>query len=531
MTGVHLRTPHETNFIRKSTRYKLYQSRTKTRAAELKPKTSATKIIVLNTLGHQPPPPIQASMPPRHDDDDDDDEDEEELLEATDEEEEAAGRDLPFTAEEIAWARADGHAGNNYPKHLLPDRVKTLAPPPEDWCWTVDVAVKDGAPAPDNALRSHFAGEEPLKIAMCYAHIAGPGLGWMDQHKHLLGDSSLEHLDMLKQDLDSANNELIDPLLAPLVKQLLFSKWRDQGDARFADKFEEQWGHRPFFMCEVNEGGLGGTPGANNPLEGTNGAQKNEINHIRHGATEFLVQLCADINRSSMRDTEFGDVMDLPLRNARFFTFVNELIQQELSSWGCRRKRGDGWLLPSSRVVAQVEEVLAGEGKPQTAENVRWWLEQPTVGARKKKGLSWRGKFERLLDNPLAFVEEEEQVDDEWDFDSLMDWNTTYYELRPIERPKFDLFLDEMLYRLKRSGIPVNDRLWEAGGRLMRCSCRRFRRWAWCKHSAAEAIERKLIYCPALSKSDNRADLPLADKGTRARRPRKAVKGKPLTRD
>eukprot|EP00961_Rhodomonas_salina_P250730 3389353-Rhodomonas_salina.1 len=60
-------------------------------------------------------------------------------------------------------------------------------------------------------------------------------------------------------------------------------------------------------MCEVNEGGLGGTPGANNPLEATNGVQKNEINHIRNGATEFLVQLCADINRSSMRDTEFGD--------------------------------------------------------------------------------------------------------------------------------------------------------------------------------------------------------------------------------
>ena len=374
----------------------------------------------------------------------------------------------------------DKSAGAFYDTTKLPQREDEGLEAKDGWKWRPVGIMKDDAAAANQPAKQLWGDE--CDVWMCLAHISGEQM-WMSRHRYLLEDEE-KHFEEIKGDVDVVAHDLPFAEIAEDVKQLMFHKWREMGEEAFTDAFVKAWGGKKWTLAEINAKSpiLAGLPATNNPLERQNGIQKADMERAVVGTTALLPNLAQWLFHESIRDEAFAPKLRWDQSNRAFCERAEALldVNGELPTMLMARKGADGWLLvPSAIHAEQVVKALREEKVDPTPARVA-----ERLGARDSGDVSWRTTFSRLLRDPKAFmVTQAEKEGEEWGFDAIMDWATTFYAMA---RMRDGTLADDLTQRVRASGFVVDDAALETCG-WHTCMCRQYRAYAWCKHVLAKA--------------------------------------------
>jgi hypothetical protein len=114
----------------------------------------------------------------------------------------------------------------------------------------------------------------------------------------------------------------------------MIKKWSapaglNEGD--FAAKWRREWGDAIITRIEVIQGRRGGLPPDTNGLEGKNGGQKGDTNHVRRNAVVFAFKHAEWMSTESILDLSYGDRFNQKVWNNKFFQDVQLLASPDLT--------------------------------------------------------------------------------------------------------------------------------------------------------------------------------------------------------
>ena len=186
------------------------------------------------------------------------------------------------------------------------------------------------------------AGYNPIRVQMCFAHVAAIWCRRAD-NKALLRDP--ENLSRIKADLATLNWCQHDAEMVPIAQALMYKKWRTKyREVRWTAAFERAWGQLRWTRAEANEGGDGGIPSDNNGLESKNGKIKAGLRRERPVLTTFIPRSLEWLECDSIRDDSFGQQYNRRLINCKFWASVAEAQSRQVQllsvvfegTWGKR---------------------------------------------------------------------------------------------------------------------------------------------------------------------------------------------------
>ena len=299
------------------------------------------------------------------------------------------------------------------------------------------------------------------------------------------------------------------PVWEAKAKLWMAEKWANEyEEPTLASAWQSSWASEGTTLCRTGLNKFGILPEQNNNLEGNNGVDKDKLDHIRYGLTQFLPQFSTLVRDKSADDLEFCRTMDCSNKshnvwNAIAFTAVDEQVQLFLQKQSgvfalavARQVSDDLTVLdiPSRRII----NLLASQRVPQTVDAMMLSLHH--VGKCKGLGSNCQGCEESWYDYyvHIAECECEEDMGFEFDFDLLMDYAQAFHTLTPITDV---VYTRQLMERLTASGCTLNikhirtsptDQSIDASKLASRgfahCNCPCYLHYSWCLHACVHAM-------------------------------------------
>jgi len=356
---------------------------------------------------------------------------------------------------------------------------------------------------------------------MCATH---EGLLWFSDHKSLLPVDEVERSEIYTD----FSRFCRCPLLRVVEDQILFDammeKWSGLGHVLLVEKFKVWRGSRCTYVETNQLGGcvVGGAVNTNNPTESLNAGMKAAAQNRILRLYPFCIWLQAFGAEESSNDQGFGATLNPGVNSKDFYSRVRSILQAPVSSLTVRfpdPKKPGAFLIPSLDSLLQAMGELRSDGIATTAvaiasvmttapsddsaasesdddlatgralggdlsdDDERVPLKDGAAATR----LSWLSFYLRFREDPGRYIPAS------FDFDDAVTWSSAFYSLYPITDENY---LRRLYIRLASTGMglmPVVDVIALGTSGLMACGCPSFLQRAWCKHSCADAAQKKII--------------------------------------
>ena len=284
------------------------------------------------------------------------------------------------------------------------------------------------------------------------------------------------------------------PLLAAIQGSYLFDlmtdKWKLLGYPGLGNSFSTSWRGNSCTYVEVNQNGsavVGGAVNTNNNTESHNAKIKLAAQRKILRLHLFLPWLTSDFGvDESIQDASFGSAMNRAVHCGKFYIRVRDVVSSLASSINVRFKSGDSgsFIIPSARVFQEATSELEAQGVVITAASVSAFLTEATDDEAKSR----LGHYIAFRDEPRGYGPRVAM-----DFDTAVLLSSAFYVLYPITDRSYISRLYVRLQSPKMDLMPLNEVMELGHVGLMACGCPSFLQRAWCKHSCADAIQKKII--------------------------------------
>ena len=297
----------------------------------------------------------------------------------------------------------------------------------------------------------------------------------------------------------------------------MLKKWTDiRGEGVIAEAFSTAWRGESCTRAAVNRLAVvpGGLPCDNNGEEGKNSSQKRWMEWQKYKLVGYFSVLADFIEAESRSDKEFGGKMNREVNCSKFYADVMQLYKRPISSLTVsfdydasvrdstsareRSASSSASMLPSGTLIITSNRIIATLQKEYRCKSLAEFTTAvsgasstragPRASGSSRSTTTWLKQFIDLSLNPINFLRSESM-----DFDTAIDWMTSFYLFTPIQAGEY---LDHLHARLASTGMNVMSlediQGLESAG-LMSCSCKTWLHYAWCRHSAADAFRKGIL--------------------------------------
>jgi hypothetical protein len=371
--------------------------------------------------------------------------------------------------------------------------------PDETWTFHISRVMSDAAFAIEPAVEAALPGIPPPEFDKCSVH-AGPI--WLDKHRSDFVNYAANH-EAIANDIEKYKT-IPFASAARTVFNLMLHKWAVVYEEKVvATRFKRAWEGAQLTWIECNSGPnvivAGGSPNHNNGCEGSNNDQKREVGWKTLILKSYLSPnekkgLVAHIASKSRRDKEFCLKLSPMVNKSVFYTQVHKIATQDISpltiSFSCETFGAGVRIFTSDKTLDYLRENCHLKTREQflRAISVAACTRQGAMSTSQRPGgiATWLNTFLLIARDPASIL-------GGMDFDLACSWMESFHIMRPIiDEP----YLQNQHARLSASGLTMEplQLLLRRGIRgLMSCGCKIFLHFAWCQHSCADAIQKRIV--------------------------------------
>jgi len=346
--------------------------------------------------------------------------------------------------------------------------------------------MKDFSSAAKLGAEKVWGGE--IDCGMCSVHVFQR---WHDKHIAYWRDRRLTAAgSFYKMNVDFENYKNCSLLGLVKNKALLFdkmmAKWKElYGEPEVVENFSKVWRTSEFSRVEINQGAvvIGGLPSDNNGTEATNRAHKNFVQYKRSAARNYFKELGTFIEGKSMLDTDLGSYFNQAVHCKLFYMQVLDMLELEVSPLTVTFAGKEGRVIFASTFLLGHEDFVTANSAA-TVHSAKKFLNQKNGWLQTWKDIS---------------LEPEKHCSGMY-FDTCIEWSKSFHTFTPITDVSYLSNLHRRLVnsvehgRLPSSTIMDFNGIVALGNKgIMACSCGTFLHRAWCIHSCADAIKKKII--------------------------------------